>query len=532
MTVIGLRPDDVVTDTAGNVKSGVTIKVYDTQANATAGGSTGLLASPVTDLKGRWSADVAGGSWWVRLPSGDLYEVADWSTKLDTATANSTYETLAGGAAKYAKLRHSAPFEGLLAGLSEGTDSIGISLVGDSTGDATDEWFYMLGQYLATRFPAYRVEHRVWADAAQDFNRPTVIQAGGATKRAVVFGTGTGNGVAFDGTKNISGLDLDVRWYGRPTSWAVGTQTLASKFGPTGAGDRQWRFQLNSTGRPQFDWTEDGSTIKPVAHPGANVPFAANTEGWVRVTFQGNSGGNALIKFYTSTDGATWTQLGVTTTTTASSINTTGTYNYELGMRSGGSEPMAGRVYECEIRDGLAGPLLAPARADNWWRTQATGVPTIEGSPVLTMVNGSHPGAPLSYLNEATRVKKLTPGFSQAVVFFSDSHNEAYMTGTQWAAGLASWVSNVRARLPLAAPVLLTQNPRYAPAAQIEPHAMRRRQTLSWARANGFDAIDTYQAFLDDGRGSALINADGIHPTQVANGGQTVWLNAIKALLV
>ena len=100
MTVIGLRPDDVVTDTAGNVKPGVTVKVYDTQANATAGGSTGLLASPVTDVKGRWSADVAGGSWWVRLPSGDLYEVADWSSKLDLATANATFETPAGAQAK------------------------------------------------------------------------------------------------------------------------------------------------------------------------------------------------------------------------------------------------------------------------------------------------------------------------------------------------------------------------------------------------------------------------------------------------
>jgi hypothetical protein len=437
-------------------------------------------------------------------------------------------------AATYGALTNSTPFAALMAALREGQDDVAIGLVGDSTGDATDEWLYLVGQYLATTFPAYTVRHRVWSDATQAFAAPTTIQTGtGAVERAVVLDPGgTVAAVAYPGA-NITG-DLDISVKVKAVDWSNGTQTFCAKFGASG--NRSFRFQINSSGFLIFDWSVDGTALQTVASSGTIVPHADGSIGWVRVVLDVDNGaGGHAIKFYNGSDGIAWTQLGSTVTraTGATSVFAS-TYDYELGARTGTAEPLTGgaRLYEAQIRDGIDGPTVAPRVASLWNRGVGTGVATIEGAPILTLVNGSHLGAALSYLNEATRYKKLTPDFGQAVVFFSDSHNEANTVGQAWINLLSSWVTNVLTRHPMAAPVLLTQNPRYSPAAYIAEHARRRRQTMGWAKQRGYSVVDTYRAFLDNGGGAALINADGIHPTQTAlTGGQTVWKNAITALL-
>jgi len=459
------------------------------------------------------------GTWW---------PIAGHKTK---AQLSATFATVAGLQKNTRKI---VGYESLVAALSEAQDDVAVGLVGDSTGDAVDEWFYLFGQYLATTNPAYTAKHRAWSDSTQKLAAPTTYQTGtGGVQRAVVMApSGITGGVGFAGPNVIT--DLDVAIYCKPGTWRSGTQTFVSKFSTSGT-DRSFRFQINSTGNLVFDWTADGTTIQTAANSGTTVPFADGTAGWVRVVLDVDNGtGGHAIMFYTSTDGLTWTQLGSTVTRTGTTTSVfASTYAYELGVRSGGSEPLYGaRIYEVEIRDGIDGPTIAPRLATLWNRGVGTGVPTIEGAPVLTMVNGSMPGAATSYLNDPVRYKRMTPDYGQAVVFFSDSHNEQNTVGQAWITLLSSWVTNVLGRLPMAAPVLLTQNPRYSPTTFIDSHAKRRRQTIGWARQKGYSVIDTYQAFLDDGRGAALINIDGIHPTQVPNGGQAVWLNAIKAPLL
>jgi hypothetical protein len=423
--------------------------------------------------------------------------------------------------------------DALLAALQDAQGDVAVSVVGDSTGDAVDEWFYLLAQALAAKYPAFTVKHRVWSDAAQAFGAPTTIQTGtGGVERAVVLASsGTVAAVAFPGS-NITG-DLDIRVKLKSPDWSNGTQTVASKFGASG--NRSFRFQLNSAGNLIFDWSTDGTNLQSAANSNTPVPFADNATGWVRVVLDVDNGaGGHDIKFYTSADGITWTQLGATVTrATGATTVFASTFSYELGARTSTAEPLVGgaRLNEAQIRDGIDGPTIAPRPASLWERGVGTGVPTIEGAPVLTMLNGSHPGAPISYLNDATRVKKMTPNYGQALVFFSDSHNEQNTTGQSWITLLSAWIADVLGRFPMAAPVLLTQNPRYSPATFIDTHAVRRRQTIGWARQQGYGVIDTYGAFLADGRGSALINADGIHPTQSPDGGQTVWANAVKRAL-
>ena len=442
-------------------------------------------------------------------------------------------ETYTGDALKAAYVPRGQAFTGLMAGLRSGTSSVGMSLVGDSTGDAADEWFYLVGSWLAGKFPAWTVQMRRWNDTAQWFDRPLAIQTGPAGQRAIALATGATIAAVTSPVANPTG-DLDAALWCKPTTWRTGTQTLISKFG--GSGNRSFRFQINASGVLSFDWTADGSTLQSAASSVTAVPFAEGAAGWVRVQLDVDDGaGGHTVKFSTSTDGATWTQLGATVTraTGATSVFAS-TWPYELGARSGSSEPLIGgaRLYEAEIREGIGGATICPRLADDWQIPTGTGAPAIEGAPVLTLVGGSHPGAAISYLNDPVRVKKMTPDFSQAVVMFSDSHNEQRTTGTPWATILGGWVAAVRARLPLAVPVVLTQNPRKAPAVLPE-HVTRRAQTLLWAQANGVAAVDTYQAFLDSPLGlDTLVNSDGLHPTQGAgNTGSQLWANTITAQL-
>ena len=419
----------------------------------------------------------------------------------------------------------------VLAALGDAGTSLALGLVGDSTGNGADEWFYLLGQYLAQRAPDYTVKHRLWNDTTQEFDPATTIQTGPlGVERAVVFPDASPGGAKDPGVSTITG-DIDIRVRARLVSWTSGDQTFASRFGNGGAAvDRSFRFQIGSTGMLKFDWSTDGSALQPVASSGTAVPFAAGAAGWVRVVLDVDNGATQhTVKFYTSTDGVTWTQLGATVTRAGvTSLAPASSYNYEIGVRTGGAEWLKGRIYDVEIRNGIDGPTVCPRYADLWQLGTGTGRPSIEGDPILWLVNGSHSGATLAYLNETTRVKKMVPDYRQALQFFSASHNELHTTGPAWVDALGSWVNNALARIPLASPVMVTQNPRTAAATPPDyngSHATRRAQTLLFAKRNKHAAVDTYGALLDaDPTSATTVNADGIHPTAT---GSAVWRDAV-----
>jgi hypothetical protein len=51
--------------------------------------------------------------------------------------------------------------------LADGQRPSSILVQGDSTGNGTDEWVYLLAQRLGGRFPAYGIEYRLWDDTGQ-----------------------------------------------------------------------------------------------------------------------------------------------------------------------------------------------------------------------------------------------------------------------------------------------------------------------------------------------------------------------------
>jgi lysophospholipase L1-like esterase len=324
--------------------------------------------------------------------------------------------------------------------------------------------------------------------------------------------------------------DIDIRVKLAMNDWTPGTQTvLAARYG--GAGSRGFFFAIGATGTIDFNWTTDGTTnIQKVS---SATGFTDGTAGWVRVTIDVDNGlGGYTWTAYTSSDGDTWTQVGVSASVTggATSIYVPTTTNWELGGRGGNGSMLVGKIYEYQIRDGINGKIVNPQPIDLWIPNPTSGsniIPTYGGSPTLYVLNGSRSGADLDYLSDATRMPLMTRP-AGGLVFLSCSHNDTDRVGPSLTATWDAWLTALKARLPGAAFALCTQNPEISPrtADLIRPHAQRRRDLMTWAARNDVYCIDTYGAFQADSRGLAtLTNADGIHP--VAAGSQ-LWAETVE----
>jgi len=112
----------------------------------------------------------------------------------------------------------------------------------------------------------------------------------------------------------------------------------------------------------------------------------------------------------------------------------------------------------------------------------------------------------------------MTPDYGQELVFFNTSHNDGEASPGKWTTPYKAWVTAVLARLVLASPALVGQNPHDptrwgAVSRQGDAYRARFRQVAALAARQGWGFLDLYQAFLDDPRGlQVLVSQDGLHP--------------------
>jgi hypothetical protein len=60
-------------------------------------------------------------------------------------------------------------------------------LTGDSTGNETGEWFYLMVLWLGQKFPAYTITYRLWDDATQAYGSVSTIQTGTGPRTLAVY---------------------------------------------------------------------------------------------------------------------------------------------------------------------------------------------------------------------------------------------------------------------------------------------------------------------------------------------------------
>lgn len=480
----------------------------------------------------------------------DQLEANDLSNPTSSASVsqNATIATPGGSVFENLKTRFQTGAANALAGvataLREAISSFGVSATGDSTTTADWAWFRLFADGVAADFPAFHHRYWKWNDTTQDFD-PRIILTPEGTPRALVMGPGTTTqrgGVSHAGT-NITG-DIDLRMNLTMASWTPTETSLYALIGKWGdITARSCQFWLKNDGTMRFQWaTTDGTTFSKSGDSTAAVPFTAGSRGWVRVTLDVDNGaGGYNLKFWTSTDGATWTQLGTTITATGITQiwGANDNSNWAIGSANGGSSlPSGTLIHEVQIRRGISGAILLPILPELWDNGVGTYQPFIQGTPIIDWIMGGQPGGGIGYayapgyLTTGDRPRMMTPNVGQLAMFFNSSHNEYELRDSLWVKNYTGWVENCSAEKPQAARIMLTQNPRTGTShdnGKDWGHRYRRSAMLALAhRGVGLDVIDTYQAFYDDGRDLSVLIGDGTHPT---GDGYAVWAARIRAEL-
>ena len=148
--------------------------------------------------------------------------------------------------------------------------------------------------------------------------------------------------------------DLDVRVRVALDDWTPSAEgTIASKFNVSS--NRSWSFAMQTTGIPRILWSEDGSTLL-IAAATATPTITDGSPLWLRFTLDVDNGTSGRdIKFFTSDDGLTWTQLGSTVTQAGVTSIFDSTVTVALMGRDDTGSASAGKIYRAQIFNGING---------------------------------------------------------------------------------------------------------------------------------------------------------------------------------
>lgn len=424
-------------------------------------------------------------------------------------------------------------FLGFAAMLSMGNDSTGVYVTGDSTTTPDTAWFRLFANYIAGKYPAYTTRYWKWNDSTQKYDRPIVISSAGALRAMKMATGGTRVGRTVSGPHISGTIEVIVRI---KSPQYVGSQVIVSKYqtGPV------FQVNLGGDGNIYFAYSTDGSTLVSVSSTTGHG-LVNGTEYFLKWQFVPNDGGgNRTTKFFKSTDGVEYTQIGATVTSVGVVTLFTNSDAYSVGARGLSSLPCVAdtEIYEVWINDGIDGAPIVPPLVHNWPVGIGTGVNSTVGAPEINFVMGAHPGAGIGYernttgyLNDQNRLKKIAVDFGQQIAMFNSSHNEYEFKGPDWASTYFAWVESTQARMPAVQRIAFTQNPRTVSAgsATIETsrlgHRTRRALLMSSARAKNVEVIDSYAKFLRDGRAMNLLVGDSLHPTEE---GYSLWYSAVR----
>jgi hypothetical protein len=99
--------------------------------------------------------------------------------------------TLAAAIAAAHKLPRRSMLSVLTGRMKRNTEDVVLSVLGDSTGNDTTEWVRLVASWLASRYPAYTVLHRLWNDTNQNYDTATTVQTGNGSHTLTIYNAST-----------------------------------------------------------------------------------------------------------------------------------------------------------------------------------------------------------------------------------------------------------------------------------------------------------------------------------------------------
>lgn len=165
---------------------------------------------------------------------------------------------------------------------------------------------------------------------------------------------------------NITG-DLDLIARVKPTTWLTSSaQFIIGKWNTTG-NQRAYSLYINATNGRLILATSANGAGAIFSTSTASPSFAAKQAGWVRATIDVDNGASGYdVKFYTSTNGTTWTQLGTTVTGAGTTSIYSSTASLEIGSQTdGASSNFDGYIYRAIVKNGIDGTTVFDADFTN-----------------------------------------------------------------------------------------------------------------------------------------------------------------------
>lgn len=403
-----------------------------------------------------------------------------------------------------------------------------ILFIGDSTGNGDDEWIYLFSEALAEISPKNSVSYRLWNDANLGYDAPVKIQEG-------VLGDGYAyveNGFNITTADKPSlrfTSDFEITVKAAPDVWANGdAQTLVNKFGA--AGNRGYSFYINGSGGLSLWLSNDGTENEVI---NSDIPVPSSIDGsplYLRVKYDADNGaGGNTTQFFVSTDGITFSKIGNDVVIAGIRNVYASTESLSFGAR-GSSSIFEGKIYSATLKNAndkvVASLDLSKATTpttisindeeDNLY-TFYGDVILGTGSPLLTILNASHPGARFDYFTDSNVFNKISSNDIDAL-FINLSHNEGIKSNLD--TEIISLLNLVYDKSPDVNVILSSQNPQKTPStiSAIQAHKLRNESISIFAQKNKFGFIDAYSALSSDVETN--VYTDGVHPTAA---GSEIW---------
>ena len=412
--------------------------------------------------------------------------------------------------------------------------------IGDSTANGTDEWLYLALSQFRLDYPNMRVTHELWNDTNQNYDAATVLQAGNSeSEPAPAFSDGFGRTGALVGSSTEVGA---ATWQG------------GSSVGSTDGS--AWQY---ATFAGWFNHTMDPKGVDGmIARMVATLPANQTNNAALRMSILGDpaTGNDELMTGISANadtisvnlyrrDGQTAVGLGTSQAIAAVPNTATRKIEVTLSLRNGQVTSTITMLDGSGKTASATGPLGATDAWPGWGKKALRVHGSLSGIAVdsvslglmgrdpstLRVINGSMPGASLSYFQVAGRIAKVLPVDADLLTLAS-SHNHGTQTVTAFVQQVKDTLDMyVEPRVPSAGIVLVSQNPQFDPItkANQDAHLARLRAIRPLAAERGYGYIAAAEKFLKNSdRGKSLVNTDGVHP--IATGSQA-WRDAALSFL-